>query len=886
MGDVQTVRAGANLLWSGFYDSWVTNVDTGFRDGLHAFYLYGLFRPFGEREPQFIRAGTELWKADIIRDFCIHGGGPTFGAEFHLPHQGELLIGRRYRFRLPFISPPDRIVIDDRVAWSRSEASVVDGIIEAAFDWVADRGHAAVLLIVDAADGCMTIPSPHRASPSVVLCDGFQATPLAIGKPFTMPEQVRYFAAPQIFRQWLSWNSRLTDWPEAIPAVAWPTDDIGIIIDINGIGQNSFDDQLGNIQTMLRCHEFGKVGINGIFYWPMGGWPPQYTGFWPHVPIPGDITPREMDAFISTNGIKHVVLEWCQFGEWHGADHRDFPDPATGYYPVPRFFEGIDRGNIIQGRYSDVQVHLWVAEFRLPGGLNDERVRVGSPDPDDWKLWSRHDGSLLTYDLWNKWEKLLDANAAWQERTRACLKDPRRTSFIIQNSSPFSAAASLRGGVDIVDTKTIHRQNVQAVVAGGRGISGAGSKKLLFEIDSYISNAYNSFGPEEVEQLYRLFFAAGADFIYAQADLFGIDAGGAVVPNEIGERALRAIRWIRMHPRRGRQIVPFALLQGDGVHFNFGPQSLQTRAGHHQELQPRPEQADFGMISTFVPEIGDWWRCHYQHAFAGLPYGPFDIATATHLEQSLRDRRFVIMCGWHGMTGEHLAVLERYMASGGCLMCAIGHLRRREAGDFDINARAICQDPTTLFGVSMAADGKPCVVDAEVMLRDGAGKPLMSRKGAAYLVWRENLLTNGQDMENAAIKGMADTLAERHRVVEFIPSDPHLEAVLSTRDSLLFVTVFNHGAIKQPCGLGSSTGWQGNVVVDARLAGDIIDRPCCLRIEDDMTTQAHEIRVTEGRIAIQATVGSCAEFVVSSGPISHDVVFGVNRPVNEETVCG
>lgn len=867
-------QAGANLLWSGFYDSWVTNVDTGFREGLQAFYLYGLFRPFGEQEPRFIRAGTELWKADIIRDFCIHGGGTIFGAEFVLPHRGELEIGRVYHASLPFIDAPDRIAIDDRIVWVRSQATVVDGLIEARFDWVAMQRTAVVRLIIDAADGRVTIPSPHRASPYVVLGDDVPSVPSDSLPTFVMPAQVRYFDPPQIYRQWLSWNTRLAAWPDPVPSVDWPTDEVGIIIDINGIGQHSFDEQLGNIQKMLRCHAFGKVGINGIFYWPMGGWPPQYTGFWPHVPVPGDITPQEMDAFISNNGIQHVVLEWCQFGEWHGADHRAFPDPAKGYYPVPRFFEGIDRGNIIQGRYPDVEVHLWVAEFRLPGGLNDERARVESQHADDWRLWNQQDGSLLTYDLWNKWEKLLDANAAWQERTRACLKDPLRTSFIIQNSSPFSAAASLRGGADIVDTKTIHRQNVQAVVAGGRGIAQAGSRRLLFEIDSYISNAYNSFGPEEVEQLYRLFFAAGADFIYAQADLFGIDAAGVVVPNEVGAAALRAIRWIRMHPRRGRQIVPFALLQGDGVHFNFGPQSVQTRAGHHQVEQPRPEQADFGMITTFVPHIGDWWRCHYQHAFTGLPYGPFDVATATHLEQSLRDRRFVIMCGWHGMTSGHLTVLGRYLAEGGCLMCAVGHLRRRESGAFDIHARALCEDPAELFGVSMAAGGTPCIVDAEVILRDCAGKPLMSRKGGAYLVWRENLLTTGMDAENAAIKGVADTLAERYRVVEFDPPDPHLEAVLATRDGLLFVTVFNHCAVKQPCGLGPSSAWQGRIILDARLVGGITGQAYGLRIEEDMTTRGIDIRVSEGRAEIPTSFGSYAEYVVSPNPISPDAVFG------------
>lgn len=857
--------AGKNLLWLGFYDSWITDVDTGFRDSLCAFYYYGGFTALGEREPRFFREGVEVWRADAIRDFVVHGGGNCFGLELTLPHRSELDVGCNYRFDLPFASPPDVITINDRLVWRRESAVREGEAFIARFDWCADNPKAVVRLLVTKPAGELRFISQEICRPSLFALSAASVGPSVAHAPtvYALPPAVRRFPLQPLFRQWLDWNTRPAPWPRSIPAAPWATDPVGIVIDINGIGQYSFADQLPYIQHMLRCHRFGAAGIDGIFYCPMGGWPPQYTGNWPHEIVPGDLTPAEMDRFVQRNGIRHVILEWCQFGEWLRGNPHDFPDPAWTYYPLAKFFEGIDRGNIIQSRYPDVQVYLWVAEFRLPGAMHDPRNRIDAPTPADTELWHR-DGSLVTYDLWSKWDRLLDGNRQWQEKARRCMKDPARTHFAIQCSSPFTGPAAVRGGADVVDTKSIHRQNVQCFVAAGRGCARTAGLKLQLEIDSYHSNSYNTLGPLEMEQSYRLFYAAGADMIYAQADLFALTPDKRVVPNEVGAGALRAVRWLRQHPRRGEQTAPFALLQGDAVHLNHGPDSLQTRDGQPQRYQHRPEQADFDVVTCLVPRIGSYWRCDYRHMFTGVPYGPFDIAPAEHAFGALTHYRLATMMGWHGMTPEQYGNISGFVDAGGTFFCALGHLRVRGEGDWERNGRALAADPAERFGVRLGPDGAPELCDAEVVVADADGRPLVTRKGGAFLVWREALQMLDADSDNRRVLEALGDLVVQHRVVRFDPADDYLETVFSRRDGLLFVHLFNHARLKQPCGLGAEGKvWRGTVWLDRRWALPGVAMPAAVRLSETMRVQPARLRLDADWMGIPASVNRHMEFVLA-----------------------
>ena len=861
-----------NLLWQDYYDSWITDVDGGFRDALHAFYLFGGFTALGEREPRFFRDGVEPWRADAIRDFMVHDGGDCFGLELTLPHRSELTVGCICRFELPFTMPPDVITINDRQVWNREEAIREGEVWIARFDWSADAPKAAVRLLVTRAGGEMRFVSQDLRKPSVTVLDGGSAAPKPTA-PFVLPKSVRRFPLAPLFRQWLDWNTKAVAWPRPIPKVPWPTDPVGIVIDINGIGQYSFADQIQNIQHMLRCHRFGTAGIDGIFYWPMGGWPPQYTGFWPHEIIPGDLTPADMDRFMERNGIRHVILEWCQFGEWHRGNPYDFPDPAWNYYAPTKFFEGIDRGNIIQSRYPGAQVYLWVAEFRLPGAMLDPRHRVAAPTTEETELWHR-DGSLVTYDLWNKWDKLLDGNRQWQEKTRRCMRDPARTHFAIQCSSPFTAPAAVRGGADVVDTKSLHRQNVQCFVAGGRGCARTAGLKLQLEIDSYHSNSYNTLGPLEMEQIYRLFYAAGADMIYAQADLFALTPEKRVVPNEVGAGALRALRWLRQHPRRGEPAVPFALLQGDAAHINHAPDSLQSRDGQPQRHQPRPEQEDFNAVTCFVPKLGTYWRCDYRHMFTGLPYGPFDIAPAETGIPCLNRYRLAAMMSWHGLTPEQYAHIARFVSDGGTFFCAIGHLRVRGEGDWERNGRNLAADPAEIFGVRM--NGTLELLDATVVATDAAGQPLVTRKGGAYLVWREALQLLDAEADNRRVLEALAALAEEHRVVRFEPADDFLEAVFSRRDGLLFVHLFNHGRLRQPSGIGpEGKPWRGTVWIDRRWALPEIPSPAAVRLTDRLQAQPARLKNQGDWIGIDATIDRHTEYVLGEELSLQEKLFAV-----------
>jgi hypothetical protein len=889
--DLSKPAIGKNLLWLDYYDSWMTDVDMGFHDGLHAFVYYGGYAALGERKPKLFRDGGEPWKADAIRDLRVHDGGTCFGLQIQLPHQDvKFEPGRTYLVELPFAKAPDLITINDRVAWRRDDVVVEKDAEIARFAWRADAAKAVFRFLVTYPAGEIRFVSPGKAAPSIR--ENPNVAPAEPGERFVLPAGVQCFEMKPFFRQWLAWNTRPAKWPSSVPKVAWETDPVGIVIDINGIGQYSFADQLQNIQHLLRCHRFGAVGIDGMFHWAWGGWPPQYAGYWPYEVVPGDLSPADMDRFVERNGIRHVILNWCQFGEWFQTAPHDFPDPIRPYRPN-KFFQAVINGNIIQTRYPDVQVYLWVPEFRLPGALVDPRNRIEdkASERQEWpdgnapfwaSIWHK-DGSLQTRDLWAKWDKLLDGNRDWQEKTRQCMEAPDRTHFAIQVESPFVAPAAVRGGADVIDTKSIHRQNVQAFIAGGRGCARAAGLKFQLEIDNYHGNAYNTLGPLEMEQIYRLFYASGADMIYSQADLFALTPDKKVVPNEVGAGALRAIRWLRQHPRRGEQQVPFCVLQGDAARLNFGPNSLQTRDGHGQSDPRRPEQADFEAITAFVPKMGHWWRSDYRQMFTGMPCGPFDIAPAEHALESLDRYRLAVMAGWHGMTAGQYERIAPFVAADGIFVCALGHLRKRGEGDWERNGRPLVADLAPIFGVRMAPDGTPELAGAKVLTIDETGQPLVTRRGNAILVWREQLQALDTEIENRSIIQMLTRLVEEKRVVRFEPADDFLEAVFSRRDGLIFVHLFNHARIKQPCGIGpDGKPWRGTVWIDRQWALPGIAAPSAVRLTETMHAVPSRIQLEEDRIGLAVTLDRHAEFVLGESSTLAQCLFPKNLTLINE----
>ena len=206
---------GKNLLWQDYYDSWITDVDTGFCDGLHAFVLYGGFTALGEKQPKIVRDGVELWRADPIRDLTVHDGGGYFGLELTLPHRCDLEPGLIYRFDLPFAEPPDEIVINERLVWRRNSAVRGGEAFIARFDWRADGSKAVVRLLTTRPDGELRFISPGVHRPSARLVSPTEDTPPPPTEeraPRPLPATVRRFPLPPLFRQWLDWNTRPAKW--------------------------------------------------------------------------------------------------------------------------------------------------------------------------------------------------------------------------------------------------------------------------------------------------------------------------------------------------------------------------------------------------------------------------------------------------------------------------------------------------------------------------------------------------------------------------------------------------------------------------------------------------------------------------------------------------
>ena len=821
-------------------------------------FLRGGVTLFGSSRPQVWREGVELWRADAIGDFELRGGGSPSGFELSLPHGGQKFRrGASYRFKFPFEEAPDAVAINGEICWRRDDQGENRNLVD--FCWRADVERAVVSLILNRPDRSIRLVRPRSAQPGVFEEDGTPAVREANPELASVP---RYEVKP-LYRQWLSRDTKLCSWPAPLPVPAWKTDPVGVIIDANGIGEHSFANQLQNFQHIFRCHRFGAAGIDGMFYWPMGGWPPQYTGFWPHGLIAGDISYEDMDRFMEKNAIRHVILEWCQYGEWVSDSANDWPDPADRYYPRHKYFEAIDRANIILNRYPDVHVYLWAAENRLTGGILDKRNHIEAPASAlPGKLWDEN-GALVTYGIWDKWKKLLKANSEWNEKTLSMFHDRSRVHISCQVSSPFTAVLASRGGFDVVDTKSIHRQNVQCFVAAGKGVKRSTGLRLQLEIDSYHGNSYNTLGPLEMEQLYRIYYASGADLIYAQADLFGLDDRNRVKPNEVGRGALHAIRWMRQHPRRGRQITPFSFLQGDAVHLCHSPHSVQNRDDQPKHFVRRPDEIDFAAVTCAVPKMGAWWRCHYEQMFSGAPYGPFEIAPAESALASVPEARVNIMMSWHGMTDQQLANASAAVKQGNVFAAALGHLKRPGEGDWEREGRPFVAGVEELFGISLVPGAEPALNGAEVLVRDLKGSPLVSNHRGAVLVWREWLQTVDAEEENRMILAELERLVASRRIIRFEPDNGYLEASLQERDGLLFLHVFNHARLRQPSGIGKQyPKWKGTIHFASDLIGEGGVQVC--RLNDDMTlAPVVAAEPQEGWIGIDSEVDRHAEWIIS-----------------------
>ena len=158
-----------------------------------------------------------------------------------------------------------------------------------------------------------------------------------------------------------------------------------------------------------------------------------------------------------------------------------------------------------------------------------------------------------------------------------------------------------RGGADIGVCKDICRQNVQVVVANGRGAGRAFAKPYAFDMDLWHSQYWMSYAPSEIKDILLSYFFGGADYQFYEM----MPMTPYQKPNALGATVLKTCRFMQDHPKLGKSVVPIGVLRGPCETWR----SLYARTtGWGWSISPseaeKQKNRDYDLLSIFFDKFG------------------------------------------------------------------------------------------------------------------------------------------------------------------------------------------------------------------------------------------------------------------------------------------
>jgi len=467
-----------------------------------------------------------------------------------------------------------------------------------------------------------------------------------------------------------------------------------------------------------------------------------------------------------------------------------------------------------------------------------------------------------------------------------------------------------RAGADVAFCKNIMRQNVQIVVANGRGAGRAMKKSYGFDMDLWHSQYWTSWHPEELRDILMTYFFGGMEQHFYEMLLFTRE----LEPSVLGAAVLKTYRLMQEHPLLGESIVPIGVLRGPRETWQHCYARTTGWWWSATNNPPRDENWDYDLLNVFFDEFGLHWRTDMKHLCTGTPYGPVDFVPADAPLDHLRTFKLLVFMGPGGLTERALANLAAYVEAGGTLIttvhqleilavgrpgtvpaemfgCTVGPIRtielrertnidrafsQRKLGDGWFEFRCIRDGDAAAMSAlreELAATAPPSVEyyelsgsAGEVLERLPNGEPMLVRlhvgKGTVYLWSTKRMLDGGWDIAEPLLRREAAEAAALG-----IHGDPSwLEYGFRRVPGGVVIYFLHHGQAGYPSGKGADRGpWRGTVELKPRILGLSADNLTFWHVERDYSlSQAHAERDPRGfRLALE--VDRWQEILVNEG---------------------
>lgn len=719
-------------------------------------------------------------------------------------------------FALACQPAPDVVVLDDKVVWTRENGRYEKGFVEFSYVPSQDRELPRIWMLKKASPATERIyfrREPHYGEKIRLRQKGGAGEPPKLGI-FNFPRDIRVVGAdPALATSPLEQYNRegVDYWPAPVPTQNYPVCEMEIIDDIIPPVRSS---------PLFRCLE--QRGVDMVMY---------------H----GDPLKESIAAIKATE--KNLLL--CPM----------LPKPGkSGEYKLCHWVHAVLEGRIHETEEAFItvaneylkacpkgMVYIWYPEFdsifgQWAGGI------AYSPMKKIPELKSRIEaGGVGAFEaIFEYWRKIA---VNLKQRT-----DPKRVKLMALLDRPGSQAAFyFKCGVDIIENKHIHRQNVNVVVANARGGASAYGKDYGFDNDCWDRYYWFGHSEEEIWQTLLVYLHAGGTHILNEIPVIAsgnkalIPGGKALFDHKLsgaGKTWFEFIRYAKCHPALGKQVAPIAVMRGLPDEWNrlAAPSSNYEAAKDGSEVTFQPYFADYNLLNLVFSNYGLFYRTYPDRLATGTPYGPVDMIPWDADFAHLRKYRLVFYLGKSTCMDERqYENLRKYVNDGGVLVMAAGQLRRsdrtffkkdladlfgvRIEGDFTLKADPVWDRKRVTWdfpgGTQRYTRLQPVGTQTSVYYRLKNSDPHVVEnacgKGKAYLFATEYLT----EFDEMTASRLLQSELEKVRPVVFSPDNTWLEYMIQRKEGCVVLPVFNHGNVGFPSGNGRKVGvWKGRVQLD------------------------------------------------------------------------